>query len=904
MDLRFEVLWHADPWFREAVARDPVRALCESLGLEWPRGVKLLVHEVLERERAVVVRGAKVSPRVLPNCSETRRGALLGMSVVEEGESGVAPAPSGCVFPDGGAQAPMPVQRLYDTSDVGHVVIEPDPLSGERLFDLFGHEIVRGSRLSFLASRTPDERSLFVWARPALVPGVRWSRVLADSRQSRACVLIESGRGAVLAYGAGYERALRLVEAGLVGRWSPPRERGELALRIAVARLAAHGVLQAEVASRAFSALPAAWGVSASAQAALVGHASVWIGVCRGAAGEVLAGALARALARFGVVRTESPEAAALCVSVACTVSGLRALAPDAVRAHLLVLSVFGGRIVGFVDGAFGPCVGCFEGALRAGPFGTFLRAAEDRSCDAEVAQELADSEVAALARRAAQALARVWPGGTVWSTFPERGETQGRLAPDPRCAHCRTPVADAASWGRFDASWRDPHRLLRMLHQHVDPAIGTVASVRPVYYRLDPLAESVHVAFGFSGVRHVDYPTPAWQAGVWTGGKGRSPVAAELGALMEAVEAHCVAWRGDEPVRVASAASLEAEGVLSPAVLSAFSQDQRALVAESGRSTVDAYRPSSLTVEWCGAAREAPVAWVEVWTLPGRERRLVPRSAVYVGAPPDFSDREGIDGYLALARYAGVSAGVTWRDAVVRALLELYERDAVGLWWATMPGLAAVELEALGDAWVSELSRRCAVVGRTLRVLDVSVVAGFPVAVAVSRLETPCDGSHEYALGMACRLDFREAVRVAVAEMVMRLETVPDRTVPVSTRRSPEMREAWRALCPKRAQWLEGGGPVSVSPGWAQQSPQARDEVARLDRLVAGVRAQGLSVAVVELTRGRFRIPVFRAFVPGLADPTPCYANPRLRSAVVHAGWFDVAPGDSELNPLILPIG
>jgi ribosomal protein S12 methylthiotransferase accessory factor len=181
--------------------------------------------------------------------------------------------------------------------------------------------------------------------------------------------------------------------------------------------------------------------------------------------------------------------------------------------------------------------------------------------------------------------------------------------------------------------------------------------------------------------------------------GKGRSPLQAKIGALSEAIEAHC-------------AERVEADGPLARA--SELPLEQRApLLSDYGRSRVlPAPRGK---IAWCTAADVAT----------GKPHYL-PHALVSL----DFTRLE--EPWFERSS-TGLGAGPDEAFALQTALCEVIERDAVGEW--ERAGLIerigrAVSLDAVPFCWFQEMRCRLEALGVSMRLFAPKAAIDLPVLV------------------------------------------------------------------------------------------------------------------------------------------------------------------------------
>ncbi|AMY01585.1 YcaO-like family protein [Mesorhizobium ciceri] len=111
-----------------------------------------------------------------------------------------------------------------------------------------------------------------------------------------------------------------------------------------------------------------------------------------------------------------------------------------------------------------------------------------------------------------------------------------------------------------------------------------------------------------------------------------------------------------------------------------------------------------------------------------------------------------------------GCAAGTTRADARTRALLELVERDATGIWWHRGSLRKRLDIARLDDQGLaSHIQQHRQETGRRLWLLDISSFRTAIVTAAIS-----CEDSGEHmAVGFGCSFDMVAAARSAFLELI-----------------------------------------------------------------------------------------------------------------------------------------
>jgi ribosomal protein S12 methylthiotransferase accessory factor len=283
--------------------------------------------------------------------------------------------------------------------------------------------------------------------------------------------------------------------------------------------------------------------------------------------------------------------------------------------------------------------------------------------------------------------------------------------------------------------------------------------------------------------------------------------------------------------------------------------------------------------VEQIANGRDAHVDWITAADL---------ATGAEVLLPADWCLRRAVDGPLRLPNTAlstGVAAGPTAEGAAVRAVLELVERDAVALWWAGGRRGRPIALESAAMAVAAQLLIRIrdGARGRVSWLLDVTTDLGIPCVVALSVAE---DGKG-LACGMAARLTLAEASRAALFEMCqMELATLV-----VDLKRQQRGDDALNVVDRQhlaRATTLDAQTCDLLHPIGAPRdmpSAAAESDVEALVVQQAAFAARQVEVALVDLTRAEYGIPVMAAVAPLLQRFPSDLRTARLQATIDATG-------------------
>ncbi|WP_042387076.1 TOMM precursor leader peptide-binding protein [Streptacidiphilus melanogenes] len=447
-------------------------------------------------------------------------------------------------------------------------------------------------------------------------------------------------------------------------------------------------------------------------------------------------------------------------------------------------------------------------------------------------------------------------------------------------------PKVFRASGGHRACSAEDMKK--RFAHL-VSPVTGVVQDIRPVDgcpTGLYSYASGRNLAVGGGDLRDL-------RAGLrgGSGGKGATPLDAEVSALCEAVERYSATLQGDE-LRVRDSLRGLGEIAVDPRDCMLFDPRQYLNRREWNRQCSAFHH---VPEPFDG---DAPVDWTPVWSLTSRRQRMLPTGMLYFNpvqegvAPP--AGRHSL-----IACSNGNAAGSCIEDAVLQGLLELVERDAVALWWYNRTRQPAVSLDAFATAWVDELLGTYRLIGRQVWALDLTSDLGIPVFAALSRrVDKP---AQDIMLGFGAHLDPRVALSRALTEMNQMLPAVADVQADGTGYRldDPELLSWWREQRVHQQPWL------LPDPAARPTGPPDRPSLAGHDllddvRLVTDRLAeQGLETLVVDQTRPDIGLPVVKVVVPGLRHFWARFAPGRLFEVPVRTGRLEYPTMYQNLNPI-----
>jgi bacteriocin biosynthesis cyclodehydratase domain-containing protein len=368
-------------------------------------------------------------------------------------------------------------------------------------------------------------------------------------------------------------------------------------------------------------------------------------------------------------------------------------------------------------------------------------------------------------------------------------------------------------------------------------------------------------------------------------GGKGITPLHAEVSALCEAIERYSGTFHGDEE-RIRGSLNSLGEQAIHPNTCQLYSERQY--------EQRDEWNASNALFQYvCEKFDEdAVMDWTPVWSLTQRRQRYLPTAMLFYGAP-------GVPGHSYVAADSnGNAAGSSKEDAVLQGLLELVERDAVALWWYNRSRLPGVDLDAFGDPWIDELRDVYAGLGREVWVLDATSDLDIPVMIALSRRTDR--STEDIMIGLGAHLDPRVALLRALTELNQLMPAVVEATGDGRyDRDDPDLVQWWCDATVANQPYLAADPAEEPRrPGDYNWAP-CRDLLTDIVAIQSKLEKLGMEVLVLDQTRPDIGLPVVKVLVPGLRHFWARLAPGRLYDVPVRLGRQAEPSSFDELNPI-----
>jgi ribosomal protein S12 methylthiotransferase accessory factor len=240
-----------------------------------------------------------------------------------------------------------------------------------------------------------------------------------------------------------------------------------------------------------------------------------------------------------------------------------------------------------------------------------------------------------------------------------------------------------------------------------------------------------------------------------------------------------------------------------------------------------------------------------------------------------------------------GCAAGRSRDEAVLRAALELVERDAAALWWRGGRAGRPVALEGSAPAGALLAGLRQGLTHRHTWLLDIASDLGVPVVAAVS---LGSDGAG-FSVGTAARPGVAEAACAAVLEMCQN-----ELAHAVASAKREQRGES--ALNPRDQAIFRRNLHVTAETAWLLHPAGAprllalpgNESSQHIESLCERLGSAGLELLVLDHSEAAGGVAVWRTMCEGLACEPSAETPPRLQRAIAETGG---GPGHRTAIPL-----
>lgn len=405
------------------------------------------------------------------------------------------------------------------------------------------------------------------------------------------------------------------------------------------------------------------------------------------------------------------------------------------------------------------------------------------------------------------------------------------------------------------------PQKTVDSIQPFISPVTGLITHIQPLATSVDkPIKIYISAFFkkpAFSRTFNINNDSFVHQCM----GKGVSHSQSQASALCEAIERYSAHFQGNEPLFLSKPEQL-AKRHYNFQQLVPYSELQYQQFSNENH-------PDSLLKQAALIYQHEAVHWLPIWSLTFDEQVYLPLTHCFANIP--FND----DIY-AHWHSNGCAAGNTLEEAILQALFELIERDAVAIWWYNRIPRPAYDLTQLDRTNLQALDET--LTEHDYWVLDLTHDIDVPVMVAI--------GQHKktkgLSFGFGCHLQSELAAQRALTELC---QLIPIR----------DQKEAPFDFDAVQQDAFLFASEMALSHGQDFQS--SGDLKIDIDAIVAKLRLLDLETLVLNYSRAPLPIKTAKVFVPGLCHIWPQLANQRLYQVPVDLGWLSVANCEQSIN-------
>ncbi len=362
--------------------------------------------------------------------------------------------------------------------------------------------------------------------------------------------------------------------------------------------------------------------------------------------------------------------------------------------------------------------------------------------------------------------------------------------------------------------------------------------------------------------------------------GKGKTKQQAKIGCFAESVERYNSTSFGDYHI-LSKYQELPHKG-LRPEELLLFSETQ--------------YENRSLINKLFGSFNQiskkydnSEIRWTQVLSLNGGDSVFVPSSYCFLNYPYQNEIE------LCPGDTNGCASGNTIEEAVVYAVLELIERDAVAIWWYNKIQFPGIDIKSLSDPSLNDLIEVHRREGRIFHLIDITSDLNIPVFVAVSSDQ---NGDHIH-FGTASHFNPVIAMIRAVRELnqIMTHTTLGQSFL--SKNVHPSQREFAKWVTSENLRDHPHLNPLTKNYFYPDKYTliHSNDFLDYINELSALFRKKSLSAYWLNLTQANIEFFTVKVIIPGLRHFWNRLSPGRLYDVPVELGMISTPNLEEQMN-------
>ena len=364
--------------------------------------------------------------------------------------------------------------------------------------------------------------------------------------------------------------------------------------------------------------------------------------------------------------------------------------------------------------------------------------------------------------------------------------------------------------------------------------------------------------------------------------GKGVTQEQSQASALCEAIERLNAQFQGNEPLYLARPGELT-QRYVSFQQLTPYSAAQYSKFSDQGDA--EHQRKQSAIIY-----NNEAIYWLSIWSLTHHEPVYTPLSCCFANielkqqaAQQQTSVINFDDDKFGRWHSNGAAAGNTLEEAILQALFELIERDAVAIWWYNQIERPEFDLTKIEHEFYQPLEQTLSK-HHHFWVLELTNDLGIPVMVAVGQHKE----NNGFILGFGCHLQAELAAQRALTELCQLIPIRDQNNAPFD----------FDAIV--SGAYLFPNEQLSAEVPFTSSSGDIKDDILAI---VERLEHFKLETLVLDYSRAPIPIHTAKVFVPGLCHIWPQLANERLYQVPVALNWLKQANTEATINPQALYI-
>ncbi|OCQ23348.1 hypothetical protein A7985_05230 [Pseudoalteromonas luteoviolacea] len=267
----------------------------------------------------------------------------------------------------------------------------------------------------------------------------------------------------------------------------------------------------------------------------------------------------------------------------------------------------------------------------------------------------------------------------------------------------------------------------------------------------------------------------------------------------------------------------------------------------------------------------DEPIHWCSAWSLTNQCKVYIPYVLCFANTP--YTDDK-----FGKWQSNGCAAGNNLEEAILQALFELIERDAVSIWWYNKLPRPSFDLRKITPEYYQPLHNSISIT-HDYWVLDLTFDTGIPVMAAIGR-DKETDG---WVFGFGCHLKPEMAAQRALTELCQLIPIRNQNGAPFD----------FDAIA-ESSDFLQPNNDCKSIPATIKSSGDLKLDILAV---VEQLKSLELETLVFDYSRDPIPIKTAKVFVPGLCHIWPQLGNQRLYNVPVKLGMRPAPLTETTIN-------